>query len=424
MQPIIEVRNLSKKYRLSGKQHGEDSLRELLVRGLRAPFGAWSRPIRKADNQESEWLWALRDINFDVHAGETIGFIGANGAGKSTLLKIFSRITDPTEGEVRLRGRLASLLEVGTGFHPELTGRENIFLNGAMLGMTKTEIKSKFDEIVAFAEMQKFLDMPVKRYSSGMYVRLAFAVAAHLDPEILVVDEVLAVGDMAFQKKCLGKMGDFRRTGRTVLFVSHNVAAVENLCQSAILLRNGEIVFNGGAKQAVLQYVQQFSHSQGRGQTHAIDLTDAIRPSGVIGRALRRLEVYSADGKPFNGILPVGGALRLSLQFHLDQSTADFDPRIIFTDLYGRIIFSARGSFEIQRAWGVRSGNQEFICEIPQLLITPGEYCIEAALAIDDKWVDDVEDALRITIVESDYYGTGALPKSGICVMEHHWRPA
>src|SRR5882762_9250899 len=206
MQPIIEVRDLSKKYRLNSKRHGEDSLRELLAGALRAPFRAFWRRNSEAGSQNSEWLWALRDISFDVNAGETIGFIGANGAGKSTLLKILSRITDPTDGEVRLRGRLASLLEVGTGFHPELTGRENIFLNGAMLGMTKTEILSKFDEIVAFAEMNKFLDTPVKRYSSGMYVRLAFAVAAHLDPEVLIVDEVLSVGDADFQKKCLGKM--------------------------------------------------------------------------------------------------------------------------------------------------------------------------------------------------------------------------
>ena len=424
MQPIIEVKDLSKKYRLSSKRHGEDSLRELLVRALRAPFHASWRRIPEAGSQDSEWLWALRDISFDVSAGETIGFIGANGAGKSTLLKILSRITDPTEGEVRLRGRLASLLEVGTGFHPELTGRENIFLNGAMLGMTKTEIQSKFDEIVAFAEMQKFLDTPVKRYSSGMYVRLAFAVAAHLDPEILVVDEVLAVGDLGFQKKCLGKMGDFGRTGRTVLFVSHNLAAVENLCQRGIVLNNGKIAFEGSAKEAVHHYVQAFSHSQGLDQTHAIDLTNAIRPSDVTGGALTRLEVYTADGKPFNGFLPIGGALRINLRFQLNKSTENFDPRINFTDLYGRIIFSSRTSFEAQRSWGVLSGAQEFICEIPHLLITPGEYRIEPGIAIEGRWADYIEDALRIKIIESDYYGAGAVPKSGTCVMEHHWRPA
>src|SRR5467141_3231749 len=230
MQPIIEVRDLSKKYRLNSKRHGEDSLRELLAGALRAPFRAFWRRNSEAGSQNSEWLWALRDISFDVSAGETIGIIGRNGAGKSTLLKILSRITDPTEGEARLRGRLASLLEVGTGFHSELTGRENIFLNGAILGMSRAEITRKFDEIVAFSEVDRFIDTPVKHYSSGMYMRLAFAVAAHLEPEILIIDEVLAVGDAQFQKKCLGKMGEVANQGRTVLFVSHNLAAIENLC--------------------------------------------------------------------------------------------------------------------------------------------------------------------------------------------------
>lgn len=197
--------------------------------------------FKKNGSHEDNTIWALKDVSFDVKEGEVVGIIGCNGAGKTTLLKILSRVTEPTEGQVKLKGRVASLLEVGTGFHPELTGRENIFLNGSILGMRKEEIKKKFDEIVAFAEIEKFLDTPVKRYSSGMYVRLAFAVASHLEPEILIVDEVLAVGDAAFQKKCLGKMGGVAKGGRTVLFVSHNMGAIEQLCSSAILLKNGEI---------------------------------------------------------------------------------------------------------------------------------------------------------------------------------------
>src|SRR5207249_8280676 len=235
MAPILEFRNLSKEYVLGGAvMRRNESFREVLVRTAKKPFQAWVHKQPKPDKQNK--FWALRDINFDVNAGDVIGIIGRNGAGKSTLLKIMSRITDPTEGHIKIRGRLASLLEVGTGFHPELTGRENIFLNGAILGMRKTEIVSKFDEIVAFSEVERFLDTPVKRYSSGMYVRLAFAVAAHLNPEILVVDEVLAVGDMAFQKKCLGKMNEVSQGGRTVLFVSHNMVAVENLCHRVIVL--------------------------------------------------------------------------------------------------------------------------------------------------------------------------------------------
>src|SRR5580704_9939167 len=255
MVPLIEVNHLSKKYVLGASRPREDSLREVLMHSLRSSWQTLRRGSSASQNASGpQWMWALRDVNFSVEPGDVVGIIGANGAGKSTLLKILSRITDPTEGYVRLRGRVASLLEVGTGFHPDLTGRENIFLNGVMLGMTKAEVQSKFDEIVAFAELEKFLDTPVKHYSSGMYVRLGFAVAAHLDPEILIVDEVLAVGDMAFQKKCLGKMGEFGEGGRTVLFVSHNMAAIENLCQRGIVLRKGQLTFDGGAKDAITHY--------------------------------------------------------------------------------------------------------------------------------------------------------------------------
>jgi lipopolysaccharide transport system ATP-binding protein len=239
-EPIIQARNLGKRYVL-GKSVGGTSFREAIVSGLKAPY----RFLSGRRGAEPESFWALKDVNFDIAAGEAVGIIGRNGAGKSTLLKILSRITAPTTGEVRLGGKVASLLEVGTGFHPELSGRENIFLNGAIMGMTRAEVRTRFDEIVAFAEVDKFLDTPVKRYSSGMYVRLAFAVAAHLQPEILVVDEVLAVGDASFQKKCLGKMETVASGGRTVLFVSHNIAAITRLCSRAILLSHGNVVAEG-----------------------------------------------------------------------------------------------------------------------------------------------------------------------------------
>ena len=230
-QPIISVEGLSKEYVLGGKQGGYETFREAVMRKLTNPFGERAAVQKK--------FWALKDVSFDVKQGEIVGIIGRNGAGKSTLLKILSKIIEPTEGRITLRGRTASLLEVGTGFHPELTGRENIYLNGSILGMKKIEIDKKFDEIVAFAEVEKFIDTPVKHYSSGMYVRLAFAVAAHLDPEILLVDEVLAVGDSLFQKKCLGKMESVARLGRTVFFVSHNMAAVQRLCSRVILVGLG-----------------------------------------------------------------------------------------------------------------------------------------------------------------------------------------
>ena len=257
MTTAISIQNVSKAYRLGVIGHG--TLREDLqswwakVRGKEDP----NKIIGSKEAIEGDTLWALRDVSFDVEQGSVWGIIGTNGAGKSTLLKILSRVTAPTSGQIKVRGRVASLLEVGTGFHPELTGRENIFLNGAILGMTKAEVRKKFDEIVACSEIEQFIDTPVKRYSSGMYVRLAFAVAAHLDPEILVVDEVLAVGDAAFQKKCLGKMGAVAKEGRTVLFVSHNMGAVRNLCQRGIVLRSGREAYQGTANDAVDFYLSQ-----------------------------------------------------------------------------------------------------------------------------------------------------------------------
>jgi lipopolysaccharide transport system ATP-binding protein len=258
--PIIQIENLGKKYSLTHRDATSRGLRHVLTDALRTPFRGFSHRGVAGEalsrQQGSEEFWALRDVCFNVAQGQAVGIIGRNGAGKSTLLKIISRITAPTTGRIRLRGRVASLLEVGTGFHPELSGRENIFLNGAILGMSQTEIKRKFDQIVAFAEVERFLDTPVKRYSSGMYMRLAFAVAAHLEPEILIVDEVLAVGDASFQHKCLGKMGEVAsQQGRTVLFVSHNLAAVQRLCTECKLLEGGRLLSQGQPVQVVREYL-------------------------------------------------------------------------------------------------------------------------------------------------------------------------
>lgn len=265
---VINAENLGKKYVIG--HHAEAShhvtLREALTHGARSFWRktkdlAQGRPIILGDTLEE--VWALNDVSFEIQRGEAVGIIGPNGAGKSTLLKILSRITEPSTGRVTIKGRVASLLEVGTGFHPELTGRENIYLNGSILGMTRAEIKRNFDEIVAFAEVEKFLDTPVKRYSSGMYVRLAFAVAAHLEPEILLVDEVLAVGDTTFQKKCLGKMRDVAKEGRTVLFVTHNMGAITRLCRRAVLLEGGRVEFDGSADEATIQYLARSGAKMG-----------------------------------------------------------------------------------------------------------------------------------------------------------------
>ena len=252
MKPIIRAQNLSKEYVIGLRETAPVNLREAVSAAVRSPL----RHLTRNGRQRNERFWALKEINFEVEPGDILGIIGRNGAGKSTLLKILARITEPTTGRAELYGRLGSLLEVGTGFHPELTGRENIFLNGSILGISKSDIDRKFDEIVAFSEVERFIDTPVKYFSSGMYVRLAFAVAAHLEPEILLMDEVLAVGDVAFQRKCLGKMGDVSRHGRTVLFVSHNMQAIRTLCKKAIWLRDGELHSMGESEAVVQAYLQ------------------------------------------------------------------------------------------------------------------------------------------------------------------------
>jgi lipopolysaccharide transport system ATP-binding protein len=428
-ETVISVENLSKRFlvgHLSAEREKYRALRDVAGREIRNLARKTVNVIRgqqMVQGDEVEEVWALKGLSFDVQRGQAIGIIGNNGAGKSTLLKILSRITEPSEGRVSLRGRVASLLEVGTGFHNELTGRENIFLNGAILGMTQKEIRKKFDEIVAFAEVERFLDTPVKRYSSGMYVRLAFAIAAHLEPEILVVDEVLAVGDAAFQKKCLGKLGGIGQVGRTVLFVSHNMPAIVNLCQKAIVLDRGQMVFQGDAKSAVDFYFSSLSKAGSAENLHVVDLRSNVGRRPPCGSWLRTLEVYGGNGEPLNNGLAVGGSLQCHVEFELQNPTDRFDPRLNFVDLYGQVIFAARASYEPNRSWGTRSGVQRMICEIPALPLLPGEYRIDVGLVVNDKVVMDyIDSAYRLRILETDFYGTGQIPSLGLFVQEHHWR--
>jgi lipopolysaccharide transport system ATP-binding protein len=422
MSPIIEIRNISKQYLLGETDGMYGSLREALRRAVVKPakmLWGGTNAGKKSDKQTA--FWALRDVNLDVEKGDSIAIIGSNGAGKSTLLKILSRITDPTEGEVRVRGRMASLLEVGTGFHPELTGAENIYLNGSILGMRKEEIDSKFEEITNFAGIGQFLSTPVKRYSSGMYVRLAFSIAAHLEPEILVVDEVLAVGDVAFQKKCLGKMAQAGMQNRTVLFVSHNLAAVEALCNKAIILQQGRVTFSGTAKDAIKFYLQSASGDGLHACSHTVDLIGAPGRPAKYRPQLKRLELYTQNDRPLTGEFPVGGPLKAIITLNLEEACTSFDASIAFDTTSGQRICTAHSAYEPERLHQACSGEQVFICDISSVPLLPGEYRIGVGLDIGGAEVDWVDDATRITVGKSDFYGTGVIPTRGTFLLQNRW---
>jgi lipopolysaccharide transport system ATP-binding protein len=408
MKPIITVENLAKKYTLRHKPREHYSaLRDVITSSV----SAWTRrmfntgrtpTLEQATNEE---FWALNNISFQINEGDRIGIIGRNGAGKSTLLKIMSRITEPTKGCVKIRGRVASLLEVGTGFHPELTGRENIFLNGAILGMSRAEIRQKFDEIVDFAEIEKFLDTPVKRYSSGMYVRLAFAVAAHLDPEILIVDEVLAVGDAQFQKKCLGKMEDVsRQEGRTILFVSHNMEALLNLCTTGLMLQDGEMVHLGEAKEAVRRYLM---HSK---QTiHQEWQQNETAPGNDQARLLKAsVKSFDDDAGIFSTNAPfefefvffnnAPGETSLDVTYHL------IDERGILVYVGSTIFNNINKKF--------KRGVVQATCTVPSNLLNEGTYTVSRLLLVKNRGtvVYEHRDVLIFDVMNP---GTGQLGWAG-----------
>ncbi|MDZ4817763.1 MAG: ABC transporter ATP-binding protein [Planctomycetota bacterium] len=424
MKPAIHVDALSKLYRIGAASNGQyRTLRESLADAVTGPFRrlkSLAPTIAVADGTNGDGahapgsstapsFWALRDVGFEVQPGEVIGIIGRNGAGKSTLLKILSRITEPTTGRIELRGRIASLLEVGTGFHPELTGRENIFLNGSILGMSRREIASKFDEIVDFAEIEMFLNTPVKRYSSGMYVRLAFAVAAHLEPEILIIDEVLAVGDSAFQKKCLGKMQDVAKHGRTVLFVSHNMAAVQNLCQGVILLDQGRVRYVGPTAAGVSQYLSSNS-SKHDGFVSLVD-----HPARAAGGEplLQSVRFLNADGEQASSFA-VGDPF--TVEFELDPRTPlrQAEIGIGFNSVTHGRVFSV-GTFLSDRVLSDISEPSVIRCQIEQLCLVPGRYSLSLSAGTHGhKLLDNIEDAVYLDVEASDFYGNGTVPMASL----------
>jgi lipopolysaccharide transport system ATP-binding protein len=378
---VISVENLSKRYLIGHQcaQRERHTLRDIIEREARNFVRKAADVIRGKQiiqGDEIEELWALRHVSFEVRQGEVVGIIGRNGAGKSTLLKILSRITEPTEGRVRLRGRVGSLLEVGTGFHPELTGRENIFLNGAILGMNRQEIMSKFEEIVSFAEVERFLDTPVKRYSSGMYVRLAFAVAAHLEPEVLIVDEVLAVGDAEFQKKCLGKIDDVaRREGRTVIFVSHNMAAIKNLCSQGIYLDKGQVQLIGNTGIIVAKYLSHLS-TEKDGQRAILRSVDDEQRKTVF---FKSVSILNHEGS-------VAANLDVTRSFHICIQCAA-EPKVCGVHLVlsvetfdGIVVFSS--SHKLEDVEGGVCGQRlhdTYYIEIPGMFLMPGSYFLTLA---------------------------------------------
>jgi len=400
MESVIQVKSLSKKYRLGVATGGFSTLRDKLGDILSS---------RGPKKNKIEEFWALKEVSFEVHAGEVLGIIGANGAGKSTLLKVLSRITEPTEGEVIISGRCASLLEVGTGFHPELSGRENIFLNGVILGMKRGEVQQQFDQIVDFAGVERFLDTPVKRYSSGMFVRLAFAVAAHLNPHILIVDEVLAVGDAEFQRRCLGKMGEVARSGRTVLFVSHNMQAIEELCSRVILMSRGRVLAEGTPHQMVRKHLER-SHE---GDTSVTSLTD--RASGIVLKSV----YISGQGTEQSGFATCGDKLTIELKFLLPRAEVDLSLHLgIYTE--DSILLCLLDSELAGVHFSREKGAVVATCEIPSLPLLPGRYSINIALLSAGRVLAGFTEGASFEVRTSDE-GRVRLPPRGLIQLKAEW---
>lgn len=401
---VIRATNLGKRYRLGARTEPYHTLRDAISRIPDVPRRLIQAAFRRGEtSSKPQHIWALRDLNLDVRRGEVLGIIGRNGSGKTTLLKVLSRITEPTTGRVELRGRVGSLLEVGSGFHPELSGRENILLNGAILGMKRVELKQKFDEIVAFSEVEKFLDTPVKRYSSGMYVRLAFAVAAHLEPEILLIDEVLAVGDVAFQRRCLGKMGEIARGGRTVVFVSHNLAAIESFCTRAVVIEEGQMIFDGDVQGALSTYLE----NQESRLSHGLD--SETRRSGSGKLAFSSVGLETSDGGPLTaarsgqdvvlvlGYTNKGGGTHrhVDVGFSLHAANGQ-DLTVLYSSYTGK-------------QYSVENREGEFRCRLGRLPLTPGRYRVGGRIVVGGEESDWPADGLGLIDVEAgDFYGTGS----------------
>jgi lipopolysaccharide transport system ATP-binding protein len=415
MRPIIKADNLGKRYELGTRDAAYSTVREALIGAVRAPL----RMLRRGGGRNgAQTVWALKDVSFEINPGEVVGIIGRNGAGKSTLLKLLSRITEPTTGRAEIFGRVGSLLEVGTGFHPELSGRENIFLNGSILGMSREEITNKFDEIVAFAEVEKFLDTPVKRYSSGMYVRLAFSVAAHLEPEILVVDEVLAVGDFAFQQKCLNKMHDVSARGRTVLFVSHNMGAISRLCQRCILLEQGRVLDIGQTASVVQTYMTS-------SMVQRAEYTQPHAPAKEMN--LRRIAVVAPDGETRSEV-GYHEALRFVLDYEVNRAVAGVSVAFAIFTVDGTCAFVSSDLDAHPELLGTRAaGNYQTTVEIPAQWLNVGRYTVNVYVssASSTGVVYDSVEALVFSVIDTGTPGSRhGIERKGILQPILNWNTA
>jgi lipopolysaccharide transport system ATP-binding protein len=415
----ISIENLSKVYRLGAKNELHDTFVGAMTSLLRSPLQNF-RNLRRLTSFDfskgaDDILWALRDVSFQVCHGEVLGIIGRNGAGKSTLLKILSRITEPTTGCVTIHGRVASLLEVGTGFHQDLTGRENVYMNGTILGMRKREIDRKFDEIVEFSGVEKFIDTPIKRYSSGMKVRLAFSVAAHLDPEILIIDEVLAVGDAEFQKKCLGKMEDVSSQGRTVFFVSHSMAAIQRLCQRAILLRQGRCVMDGSTDAVVSEYLSYLSHGI---ENPFVDNPERTGNGEITFSDAKLLDSF---GEPLREVIS-GTTVTLAFSYTAKQTVDDVN--VIFTIINSMGTGVANFNFGLT-GFAVASlrGEGTFCCALENLPLTIGQYRVAAVLTSKGVHADVIPNILHFEVIGSQFFPTGRTTDSkySVCLIAHQW---
>lgn len=427
-EAVIKVENLSKRYTIgSGDSAGYKTIRETIVDAFNAPFNrigklfkGSQRSFTNEQDSSDNTFWALKDISFKVNRGEVVGIIGRNGAGKSTLLKILSKITEPTSGRIELKGRVGSLLEVGTGFHPELTGHENVYLYGAILGMDRWEISRKFDDIIAFAELEKFIDTPVKRYSSGMYMRLAFAVAAHLEPEILLVDEVLAVGDAQFQKKCLGKMEDVSNEGRTVLFVSHNMAALQNICQRAIVLNFGSITKDDTVNESISHYLNSVTVNA------ATELEKRKDRQGNQSVKFTAFQLTDFDGNSINNAY---SGQDIALQFNykcLDhENISNIQIDIGIHGKFDENLFHLSTKTVDTNIKGLHKEGK-FICKIPNLPLQPGIYSFNLFCLASGIVADWVKNAGMINVEAGDFFETGKLPdiRQGVFLINHSWDSA